>query len=356
MRGNAERCLTNGVRVYGYRTSADGTYEVDEVEAAFVRGAFEMAAAGASRREVVEWLNSEGSRNPRGGMWNYNSVRHLLGNEKYLGVYAFDGIRVEGGMPALVDRETFMAVGSGERPHARRNSFPLSGRLFDLATGTPYRGTSGTSQNGRTYLYYSVPLGDGERRYPKDDVEEVVTSVLAQAFREGTVADEIARAALLAMESDAERAVVRSARERLAAVGRARANILRAIERGIVDDSMPRRLDALNAEREELERRIAEATCDLPSERELAEWVRTRLCEQPVGGLLPHAVTRCAIDDDGFVHVQIPWRAGSDRLFFGPNLDKKIGETAGKTVFAEVCFGSPYQIRTGDLRLERAAS
>ena len=51
--------------------------------------------------------------------------------------------------------------------------------------------------------------------------------------------------------------------------------------------------------------------------------------------------------------VQIPWRAGSDRLFFGPNLDKKIGETAGKTVFAEVCFGSPYQIRTGDLRLER---
>lgn len=87
MMGNAERCLTNGNVVYGYKTGADGRYEVDERQAANVRRAFELAGAGKTRKEVMAWLNDSGVRNARGRRWTYDNVRHLLSNERYLGVY-----------------------------------------------------------------------------------------------------------------------------------------------------------------------------------------------------------------------------------------------------------------------------
>ena len=95
MMGNAEGCLVNGVRVYGYRTGDDGRYEVDEDEAPFVREAFERVAAGEGRKSVVAWLNASGSRNTRGNPWTTNSLRGVLTNEKYRGVYSFNGVRKE---------------------------------------------------------------------------------------------------------------------------------------------------------------------------------------------------------------------------------------------------------------------
>lgn len=172
MVGNAQRCLTNGNVVFGYRTGADGRYEVNEAQAKHVRRAFELAASGKTRKEVTAWLNDSGVKNARGHRWTYDNVRHLLSNERYLGVYIWGGVRVEGGMPAIVTKEVFMeAQGYNPAGKPRQNSFPLSGKLYDYETGTPYRGTSGTSCNGRQYLYYSVPDGEGhERRYPKDVV------------------------------------------------------------------------------------------------------------------------------------------------------------------------------------------
>ena len=167
MMGNAEGCLVNGVRVYGYRTDADGRYEIDEDEAPFVREAFERVAAGEGRKSVVAWLNASGSRNTRGNPWTTNSLRGVLTNEKYRGVYSFNGVRKEGGMPRIVADELFSAVQALMDHHPRQNAFALAGRLLDAATGTPYRGTSGTGCSGRRYLYHSVPTGDGhERRYP----------------------------------------------------------------------------------------------------------------------------------------------------------------------------------------------
>ncbi len=233
--GNAEGCLVNGVRVYGYRTGGDGRYEVDEDEAPFVREAFERVAASEGRKSVVEWLNSSGSRNTRGNPWTTNSLRGVLTNEEYRGVYSFNGVRKEGGMPRIVTDEIFSAVQALMDHHPRQNAFALAGRLLDAATGTPYRGTSGTGCSGRRYLYYSVPTGGGhERRYPKDEVEGAAVTALARAFADRGLSERIARAAVLAMESDGDSPAVRRARRRLAENSRAEGNILRAVEAGVV--------------------------------------------------------------------------------------------------------------------------
>lgn len=234
MMGNAERCLVNGVRVYGYRTAADETYEADEAEARFVRGAFERAASGMSRKEIVAWLNSSGSRNTRGNRWQYNSVRTLLLCEKYRGVYSFNGVRVEGGMPRLVSDELWEAAQATMKEKPRQFAYLLAGKLFDGETGRPYRGTNGTSSNKRTYLYYSVPT-----------VEE------------------------------------------------------------------------------------------------MAEWVRTRLAQRPAEELLRNAVSRCTIDAEGYMTVEIPWRSSSISSSFGLSEAQKNGEPAASGMFSEFRFGRP---------------
>ena len=342
MMGNARNCLANGVRVYGYRTGADGRYEVDEDEAPFVRGAFERVAAGEGRRSVVEWLNASGSRNTRGNPWAYGSLRGMLTSEKYRGVYSFNGVREEGGMPRIVSDGLFFSVQAMMDRHPRQNAFALSGRLLDAATGTPYRGTSGTGCSGRRYLYYSVPTGDGhERRYPRDEVERAAVAALARAFSGRDLSERIARAAVLAMESDADSPAVRRATGRLSEISRAERNILRAVEAGVVPPGTDRRLAELADERAALEREVEASRAAVPTVDEMAEWVRTRLCRRDPGELLRHAASRATIDEKGVLRVEIPWRASDDILVEGVSAAQKIGERPAQGQFAEVKFGSP---------------
>ena len=342
MMGNAERCLVNGVRVYGYRTAADGTYEVEEAEARFVRGAFERAASGMSRKEIVTWLNSSGSRNTRGNRWQYNSVRTLLLCEKYRGVYSFNGVRVEGGMPRLVSDELWEAAQATMTEKPRQFAYLLAGKLFDGETGRPYRGTNGTSSNKRTYLYYSVPTSPHhERRFQRDAVERAVLRALASAFADRSFSETVARAAVLAMEGDADSPEVRAARARLEEVGRREANILRAVEMGVVPPGTDRRLAELSGERARLEERLSSAAESVPTVEEMAEWVRTRLAQRPAEELLRNAVSRCTIDAEGYMTVEIPWRSSSITSSFGLSEAQKIGEPAASGMFSEFRFGRP---------------
>ena len=68
------------------------------------------------------------------------------------------------------------------------------------------------------------------------------------------------------------------------------------------------------------------------------------------------AASRATIDGRGLLRVEIPWRETPALLEKGVSAAQKIGERPAQGQFAEFMFGSPYQIRTGDLRLERAAS
>lgn len=342
MMGNAERCLVNGVRVFGYRTAPDGTYEVDEAEARLVRGMFERAASGSTRKEIVSWLNESGHRNTRGNRWQYNSVRLLLQSEKYRGVYSFNGVRVEGGMPRIVSDELWEAAQTTMREKPRQFAYLLAGKLYDAETGRAYRGTNGTSSNKRTYLYYSVPTGGGhERRFPRDAVEASVVRALGAAFADREFADNVARAAVLAMSGDADSPETRAARARLDEVSRREANIMRAVEMGVVPPGTSRRLDELSEERARLEQRLAAAAEAVPTVEEMSGWVRTRLAQRPAEELLRHAVSRCAIDAEGYMTVEIPWRSSSKASSFGYSEAQKIGEHAGKSMFSEFRFGRP---------------
>ena len=45
------------------------------------------------------------------GEFGVQSISQMLGNEKYVGVYSWGDVRVEGGMPAIIERGTWDRLG-----------------------------------------------------------------------------------------------------------------------------------------------------------------------------------------------------------------------------------------------------
>lgn len=342
MKGNAEKCLSNGQRIYGYRRGADGRFEIVPEEAEIVRGAFTRAAAGATRKQILEWLIGQGVRTGGGGKPTYNFVSRMLSDERYTGVYRWAGVRVEGGMPAIVPKDALeLALAGRPASHVRQSSFPLSGRLFD-EEGRPYRGTSGTSHSGRRYLYYAAQRGGTELRYPKTRVEEAVSEALARTFADPAVAEQVAGAAVIAMSRDESISGMGAVRQRIAEIKRAQENLLKAAEAGVILPNMAKRSSDLDEEKAALERRLVLSERAVPSAAKMAAWVRRHLCERDSALVLKSAVARCVLDGAGNMRVEIPWRplgeSGRTRMI----LSEKESEPAGRQGFAEVTIGGLY--------------
>ena len=47
-------------------------------------------------KEIRDWLNENGIKNPVGGEFTYNSVEHMLKNRRYIGELKFRDVVVPG--------------------------------------------------------------------------------------------------------------------------------------------------------------------------------------------------------------------------------------------------------------------
>ena len=120
-----------GIPTLGY--DVDPTtkkYIINEAEANIVRLIFEKYLSGWGYKRILDYLNHMGYRSKRGRCFSKNSLSSILTNEKYVGRYIFnkrqektvegkrnptlkpkeEWIVIEGGIPAIIDQETFDAV------------------------------------------------------------------------------------------------------------------------------------------------------------------------------------------------------------------------------------------------------
>ena len=165
-RESAMKCIAlGGNRSFGYGIGQDKRYCIDPQQAPALRYIFEQYAAGHTAAEIVDHLNASGIRTSRGNAFNKNSVLRIISNEMYLGVYKYGDIRIEGGVPAMVDRELFdrcqrqLAYNRAHNgtPGGVRADYILSGKLFCGLCSRPMKGVSGTSHTGDKHYYYACP-------------------------------------------------------------------------------------------------------------------------------------------------------------------------------------------------------
>lgn len=260
---------TLGKTCLGLKTGPDGRYMVDQAEAAIVRRIFEEYAAGERAKDIYTRLNDEGYRTSRGGKFNRNSLRRILSNEKYIGVYEYEDIRVENGIPAIItDRELFdkvqkmLRINHDAPARGKAQNFLLTTKLFCGLCGAPMVGDGGTSHTGKAYAYYSCTTRKKARSCRKETVakewiEDLVVGELVRILHNDELIEEIADRVMEYQNREKDDSGLHALEIRKKENEKALSNMLAAIEAGIITPSTKTRLMELEADRADIEKGIA---------------------------------------------------------------------------------------------------
>ena len=255
---------------FGYRRGSDGRYEPDPVQAPIVREIFTSFNAGQTKAEIIENLNSQGIKTTQGKPFNKNSLRHILMNEKYIGIYRYKDIFDPDGIPPIVDAETFESVQmklsySAKHRKKRTQSDPyiLSSILFCGKCGAAMTGESSRSGNGNTYRYYSCVNNKNrihtcdKLRVPKDLIEtEVMRIVNDQVLTDDKIED-LARQCVESQKTDSRLTEIKNMEQNIKQIGVKIGRLTRSIENvKVVPEAITDRIAELEQERKDLTARI----------------------------------------------------------------------------------------------------
>ena len=264
MMDNAEKCMVNGRIAYGFRKGKDGKFEIVEEEAEVIREIYHRVLDDWKHVDIVADLNNRGIKNRDGREWKISSFDKLLRNEQYIGVYTFSDVRIEGGIPAILDKKTFEEVQrkltSKKNPRGRKRDveeYLLTGKLFCGKCQHPMVGISGTSRTGVKHYYYAC---QGKRKklcdkknVLKDDIEGMVINVVRSLIMDEETIDWIVAGYQRFIESARQESAVTAMEQELAEVNKGIENMIKAIEAGIITESTRDRLMELEEQRKDLQ-------------------------------------------------------------------------------------------------------
>lgn len=289
MNENALQCKVNGGLCLGYRRGSDGKYEIDPVGAKVVEEIFQLYAAGTSATKVINYCNDKGYKTSQGRPFTRNSLRSILKNRKYIGIYEFDGVVTEGGIPQIIDRELFERVQAkvkhnySARAKAKATEdYLLTTKVFCGHCGASMIGESGTSKHGVTYRYYKCASRKRERESclkhteKKDWLEEIVVRHTVATVLTDEGIERIAASAYALIEKEsADNRLLLSLEQSLKDTESRLKNILDLMEQGIATSSTKERLMELEEQKQDLQKKIFRESAKKPTltKERIAHWL-----------------------------------------------------------------------------------
>lgn len=241
---------------------------VDPLTAPIVQEAFTKYANGETITAICDSFNGRGIKTKKGIPFNKNSFHNMLLNEKYIGVYKYKNIRIENGIPAIIDKEIFNAVQNriknnqiGAIRRKRKVDYLLAQKIFCGHCNSPMTGESGTSKNGESHYYYTC---SGRKRFhscdkkavPKDFIERAVVEDALELLTPEKI-EEIADMAIKQLELENEQnTVIPAIQNEIKEIDKGISNLLRLVEKGAEADALFARLKELETNKKNAERRL----------------------------------------------------------------------------------------------------
>jgi site-specific DNA recombinase len=210
-----QRKHTGGYPPLGYKVNPETRmYDIVEREATAVRYIFDSVLEGKGYDRILRELNARGFTTRSGKPFGKNSIHEILVNEKYKGIYIFNRktskdicgvrnnhryknddhvIRIEGGMPRIVEDKVFdaaQAIMTGrkrsEKNGQARESYLLSGKIFCGECGQAMGGSRKIAGNmHKLYVTYrcvnrdrTAEIACGNKEINRDKIERFVLSEL----------------------------------------------------------------------------------------------------------------------------------------------------------------------------------
>lgn len=272
MMDNAKHCKVNGKLPYGYKRGKDGKIEIHEVYGPIVQEIYRRVDSGEAYAHVMDDLNDRGIKTSTGGKFVKSSFWRILHNERYRGIYVFNGIRTEGGIPRIVEDDVWFRVQeytktkkNGEGQVRRMNKdYVLTGKACCAYCGAAMIGTSGTGKSGTLYHYYKCKsrLGRGSEKscnkkaIPQTVLEDAVANLLVEECLTDEMIEIIADYTVKAFEKRKEDPDLISAKDELKEAKRGIQNLMNAIEAGIITPTTKDRLLELEATKDQAALRV----------------------------------------------------------------------------------------------------
>jgi len=281
---NGEKGFSTGGNIaLGYRTvpinpkdeNSKKMFVIDEETAPLVRRIFEMYADGNTVTQITEQLNADGYKTSRGVPFNKNSLRKMLQNKRYIGVYTYKGNELPDIMPRIISDELFNKVASildGNRKAPARAKakieYLLTTKLFcghcrEKNLTEMMTGFSGTGKNDMIYRYYicngAKKKKCNKKMVGKDYIEDLVVNECRKLLTDKNIA-KIAKEVVAVYEAEKDTTNLRRLKNELSENERKYKNLTDAIMECDIDSlrkELSLRAPELEQDRTRIEKEIA---------------------------------------------------------------------------------------------------
>jgi site-specific DNA recombinase len=258
----------------GYKLDHEKRYILDPEKAPLVREIFERYIAGESIVDMCDDLNRRGYTTAGGKKFVRSSLHRMLANEKYIGVMRYEDIVLKDATPRIITDEQFAAAAKrSERNKISKRApiyapveFLLTGKVYCGHCGQPMGGTGGTGRHGSRFYYYQCngrkyKKGSCNKKPIKKDILEksVCDCVVNNIINNDTVINSIIDRCMEIQLQEVDTSPADGLRRELADAEKSLANIMRAIEAGIITASTKARLVELEERCASLRQGIAAA-------------------------------------------------------------------------------------------------
>ena len=290
---------TSGSCCYGYDVvSVDPSntnrktkkFVINNTEAEIVRKIFDDYVGGKKVREIRKWLDDNNIKNRKGIMCE-NSIMHILKNTKYIGTLSFGDESREDMIPPIVDKGIFEQAQKRIALNKRNTSvfrpierFLLSSKTYcghdaDNSRRVGIIADTGTGRNGIIHRYYKC-LNKKKAKAPceKEQVskqwleDKVVFAAHNLLNRKGMI--ETIAAQVVAFNDELQaNPKLDLYEQQLRDTEKAIANLLRAVEQGLFNESTKQRMLQLESDKADLLWRIDGEKLDVPIKLDLDETI-----------------------------------------------------------------------------------
>ena len=226
--------------------------------------------------EIIRYLNENGVKTSMGNSYNKDSIRRILVNRKYLGIYIYNDIEIPGGIPRIIDDTTFGEVQSlldknkkaPARAKAVEENYLLTTKIFCGHCQSAMTGLSGTSRSGKIHQYYGCVTqrkhgNCNKKSVQKTYIEDLVVNSILSVLTDEYI-DDISRkiADLSAKESNTD--TIKRLNKLLKENEKATANLIKAIETGKAVDVISAQIEKRQQEKADLEIQLAKEKMTRP--------------------------------------------------------------------------------------------
>ena len=289
MMENARECkVNNGGLPLGYKKGDDGKYAIEPIGAAIVKDVFSMYTQGMSITEICADLNARGCRTSKGALFNKSSLRVMLRNERYKGIYKYAEVRIEDGIPRIITDEVFnmaqnIIARNAKAPAGSKNDvdYLLTGKLFCGHCGSAMVGESGVSKTGRRHYYYACTARKrkkscNKKSAKKDWLEEFVVKATVEQVLTDDMINIISDSVIELQEKERKGGDIPIIQTQISENNKLINNVMKAIEMGIITETTKNRLNELEDRKRELGDSLELAKISLTnfSKAQIVFWLR----------------------------------------------------------------------------------